>query len=175
MEIDLVKGGQSVMLVTLGRPVGKLAKQGVSLTVSVKAHPAVEEFMAGLLPEEPPTPANLYGRSWVPLDTRPLSFYALPLELTAGITAYSLDRPCQQLLAPSNLSFLRLVGITEGVSFGIKGVPLRHDRLTEMREAIGIAARAFWRDFIKPVDVTVALVTQEFEKPLLVAQDYHGG
>jgi hypothetical protein len=54
-------------------------------------------------------------------------------------------------------------------------VPLRHDRLTEMREAIGIAARAFWRDFIKPVDVTVALVTQEFEKPLLVAQDYHGG
>jgi len=62
-----------------------------------------------------------------------------------------------------NLSFLRLVGISEpeGVSFLIKSVHSRSG-LKKLVDLIQTAQNMFYQDYIKTVEYTVTTATQAF-------------
>ena len=60
-----------------------------------------------------------------------------------------------------NISFLRLVGISEGgVTFGVRGV-YSTERLHRLRDVISLATRKFYIDYLRPVDMSVVISTQE--------------
>ena len=60
-----------------------------------------------------------------------------------------------------NISFLRLVGISEGgVTFGVRGV-YSTERLHRLRDVISTATRKFYIDYLRPVDMSVVISTQE--------------
>ena len=61
-----------------------------------------------------------------------------------------------------NLSFLRLVGISEGagVTFAVRGVHT-YEALTQMRESLGEAYKRFYRTYMKPICMSITVSTSE--------------
>lgn len=160
----------SAIRVTLSHSV-KYAKQGVGVVMTVAAHPSVEELFKGLTPDEPMDVIN-YGRNWIPLEGHPLNVYMMPGVLTGPQGGYRLDRPGFNLNVgdpyedPSymmNLSFLRLVGISQGtgVRLGLQGT-YNMTSLRDLQQRLSVACRAFYVDHMKPVDLIVGVYTQEY-------------
>ena len=154
MEDAVTKGGVCRILVTLHRT-------HLGVTVNVKTHPDVEEFMRALGNGE----SNLvgaYGRYWKPLE-RPLYVYSMNEHLASSdlYDLNSIGLPLE-MNAKINLSFLRLVGVSEGagVSFSLRGVYSR-DGLQSLLHAITTTGKQFYIDYIKPVHLTVMVSTQE--------------
>lgn len=62
-----------------------------------------------------------------------------------------------------NMSFLRLQGIsTQGIAFAFGGV-FKSDDALRFVEDIKLAARTFYLNFLKPVNVIITLSTQELK------------
>ena len=61
-----------------------------------------------------------------------------------------------------NISFLRLVGISEGngVTFGIKGIHTE-PMLRKLKDQLYDEIKKFYVKFMKPIDLTVTMVVQE--------------
>lgn len=172
-EVAVVsKGGETRIMVELQREVHRSGKEGVTVRLNVKAHPIVEAFMRDLGKGET-VEVGAHGRYWVPCDKeKPLIAYdlSMPLEVTRtpSGTALTLERLGQPLSERVdryefiNLSFLRLVGVSEGagVSFHLKGVyPL--ETLKKIRDQISEASTTFYIAYMKPLNLSVIVSTQE--------------
>lgn len=182
-EANILKRGENVLAFSLHRsPVG--------ISMTVKAHNAIEEFMRKNSGAEIQTvKVASVGRYWEAKGKEPLTAYRLveklqpdPQDNVRWSLEHGLgdpliivpqrddgelrrDGPPTGLLTLKggtvNLSFLRLVGISEGagVSFGIKGVQSL-EALQDTKDRIGTAFRAFYVQYLKPVDLTVNISTQ---------------
>jgi len=140
------------------------------IQLSVKVSPEVEEF-ARTISDGQIVNVKMVGRHWrTAEDAKPLQFYNLAEEYSRTLVneplGYRLDAIGQPLFDPEsgaiNLSFLRLVGISEGagVTFTIRQVSSL-DGLRQMRDALGKAGTKFYRDLIRPVDLPISISTQE--------------
>lgn len=172
---EVTKGGLTPITATLSRN-----KFGTSLRI--KAIPEVERFMASLSTMGEPVDVRTMGRYWEPLDKDPadpktckrLMAYRQDFQLdpiSAGDLRLNLDALGQPISSKDmdvdryrtslNLSFLRLVGISEGagVRFGVKGV-FSMDELVKLHDQLAQGLRTFYIHYMRPVDLTVHVSTQ---------------
>lgn len=199
--VTLIKGGEVCIEAILHRST-------TGLTLNVRAHPAVEDFVRSMGTGEV-TDIRMHGRHWVPADGRvngnrrnppgeqgPLMIYQLSVNpglipLEDG-TAFRIDKPGWQLndvkdqedqeAAPAaggrrfvmpttqqvyyktvtNLSFLRLVGISEGagVKFGVDGV-FTTEEVDRLASRIQLSARRFYVQYMKTITQMVTVSRQE--------------
>jgi hypothetical protein len=171
--IETAKRGETVIRTTIERsPSG--------LTVQIQTHPSVEAFMRGLgdgLTQD----VRASGRLWQPLGPNDPGLVAYNMTTLLGpFTSYDgsmvrMDQVGNSLLgggggAPSsvNLSFLRLLGTSEGngVTFVLKGSVMSTDALANLRDKIGRAQDALYKMYLLPVNFTTMLITQELRLPL---------
>ena len=183
-DINMVKRGESCISMTFRRSMG-------GLTLSVKTHPAIEEFFRNISTGEQVDVRSL-GRHWVGItkDTQLMAYnLAEPIpiiQLDASRRA-RFDWLARQLLTPTgsgappgdgllhaadtprsggldvNLAFLRLVGIGDGagITFSVKGV-YSESAMQSLRDNIAEAGKRFYQIYMKPVNLNVAIVTQEW-------------
>lgn len=195
--VTLIKGGETCIQVILHRSTA-------GLTINVRAHPAVEDFVRSMGTGDV-TDIRLMGRHWVPADGKvngnkrnptgeqgPLLIYNLAINpgimgLEDG-TAFRIDKPGWQLNDPvedpadggngrralqidpytmkyktvTNLSFIRLVGISEGagVKFGIDGV-FTTDGVQTLADRIKASSRRFYIQYMKSITEVVTVSRQE--------------
>lgn len=169
---SLVKGGETRIMIELRRIPRKV--DGIGVRINVKLHPLVEEFMRDLGHGEK-VEVGAFGRHWASLDrATPLLAYdlAYPLEVakTQSGLALALDRLGSPLSERDgrdrydtiNMSFLRLVGSSEGsgASFLLKGV-YSTEGLKRTRDQITEAAFQFYVSYLKPINLAVMVSTQE--------------
>lgn len=171
-EFNMVKRGESCVSLSFRRNMA-------GLSLSVKTHPGIETFFRSLSTGEFSDVTGI-GRHWIPIGGVPLRIHNLVEQVpTISIEAgrrIRFDRPGQQLLAPSgatspdgvplqdvNLSFLRLIGISEGagVTFTVRGV-YSEQAVNQMRDTLAEAAKKFYQTFMKPINLTVSIVTSEW-------------
>lgn len=176
LEAAVVKRGETCVITTLSRT-------ALGLSLRVKAHPALELFMRGLAsPDAPPVEVSLTDRYWVSATKQPLLAYRLGTPLPSiinpatGAPFFTLDRLSRPLLddtdsegrsrgdVPINLSYLRLIGISEGagVVFHIRGV-YSLDALRTIQEKLVDAQQQFYINYIRPVNLSVIVSTQEVQ------------
>lgn len=160
IEAAVLKRGETVTRVRFQRsPVG--------LKITCWAHPAVEDLMRSWGTGEIQA-VTAHGRNWEPLRDPLKGVYHLGTN--PGVCPYDgghyrLDRVGQPLIDPDgcvNLSFVRLIGVSEGegVSFSLKGVHTL-EAIRDMGERIKLASRRLYINYMKPVDLTVTVSTQE--------------
>jgi len=149
----------------------------VGCIVHVVADPSVEEFMRNASRDVANDDPALYDSRWYPLSNGPLHMYKVSGE-SLGVRGYdySLDYPGSDLQIQrkvrsdmglsemkliSNLSFLRLVGISkpEGVKFGVFGA-FGEEHLHKVSNKLLQATKLFLKDFIVPVDVSWQIVSK---------------
>lgn len=174
MDVELIKRGETCIMTSFTR--SSYVNSKVGLTLTVKTHPNVEDMMRGMGTATPIDVSTL-GRHWVQKGKDPLLVYDLTVaECMGGLGnaphLYRLDRPGYPMwdfdqglrYNVINMSFLRLVGISEGsgVSFGVRGV-ISYDHVKQVAAAVENASRAFYMSYMKPIDVTVVVSTQEVE------------
>lgn len=176
-SVDLIKRGESCINLAFRRTMG-------GLTLTVRTVPGVEDFFRGLSADAPVDVRGL-GRYWTGLDpTQPLMAYNLaePIPIIQLdqykqarfdwlarqlVNGGSNDEPLRSTSGKTvqqvNMSFLRLVGIGEsnGVTFRIKGL-FSDDAALAMRDDVGIAAKKFYQTYMRPLNLSVAVVTQEW-------------
>lgn len=128
------------------------------LLVRVKTKLVVEEFMRGL-GDGSSDPVEVYDRYWLGKNLR-----VYKLSRRIGGDLYRVDAPGKGLMeegaSMSNLSFLRLVGVSEGVEFVVKDVYSTELR-RQIRDKVGESFRRLVEDYIKPVRVTLIVSGQE--------------
>lgn len=168
LDASVVKSGETPIEIYLSR------RAEIGLRVQVKTFPQIEEYMRNL-GTGTHIQVELSGRHWRPLkkDGAPLMAYDLMEKL--GDKDYLLDSLGQPLFNPNNdgvhmpnippnISFLRLVGVSEGpgVSFQLRGV---FSETAERELAIRLqkAATQFFLDYIRPVDFIVKVSMQEIK------------
>lgn len=167
----LVKGGETVIQTNLRRTAD-------GLTLTIRTHPRVEQFLAALGAGAPIEDAGIYNRYWNPANgVKGLPVHGLSPDKTIqgwinvdNRLSYRLDRPGGPLYERNqdtgilglNLSFLRLVGTSEGggQSFTVKGV-YSTEQLQTLRMQLMSACQHFYVSYLKPVNVTVLVSTQE--------------
>lgn len=177
-ETTIVKRGETVLQFTLSR-------HQIGLAMRVKAHPLIEDFIRSMSgPEVSTLDVKASGRHWHPLmfDSKEVDgkLVKVPKVLTAyrftstpakeqGFTLDYLGSPL--IINPAedgprtplvNLSWLRLVGISEGlgITFGVKGVQ-SYDAMVIMKDQIAEGMKVFYTKYLKPADLTVTIATQE--------------
>lgn len=170
--LEIIKRGETNLTISLYR-------SAAGLTVSVKAHPVIETLMRGLGNGEQ-VDTRLSGPYWRPVhsDGPLLRVYNIgndtfPVFMLDGGGSCSMTRVGMPLLEPRtapdgrmqnsvNLSFLRLVGISEGtgVVFNVRGVHT-YEALTKMKDQLGEAYKQFYRMYMKPVQMDIVVSTQE--------------
>lgn len=183
-DINMVKRGESCISMTFRRSMG-------GLTLSVKTHPAIEEFFRNISTGELVDVRSL-GRHWTgqTKDT-PLMAYNLaepvPIIQLDSTRRARFDWLARQLLTPTggappddgslrvaapglghggldvNLAFLRLVGIGDGagITFSVKGV-YSEAAMQILRDNIAEAGKRFYQIYMKPVNLNVSIVTSEW-------------
>lgn len=157
---EINKSGETFLQTILER-----SKQGLRLTVY--ASPRLEQFMASINDGAEFVQTRLYGREWLFSDLKFGAAYNTPGEdftgpkyTSGGKFSYRLDQLGKPLIFKDdmngnrcvNLSFLRLVGISEGngISFEIKGVRTQ-DGIKELSTAIAQACKSFYDQYIRDV------------------------
>ncbi len=177
LEAKLMKRGENVIWTTLRRA-PSLIDSGIGLTVTVKVHPAIEDFVRSLGTGEE-LAVRTYGRHWIPLlGDKPFLVHDLAAEFDPGVClldskhSYTLNKIgwpiSEQTAMPHgtadilNLSFIRLVGASEGagVRFGIRGV-FTLEATEKLARQIEQASKAFYIAYMKPIDITVVTSIQE--------------
>lgn len=164
---SVIKGGETCIDFSLER-----SSEG--LKAIIKASPRVEEFMKGLGTEGELIQVSGVNRFWVPSKgNSPLTAYSLNSKIEEygknPDSEFHIDRLGAPLIEPIpdyrkervNLSFLRLVGISEGmgVPFYVRGVYSK-DMVNKMLDQIGIGLRRLYIDFIRPMNVNVQISLQ---------------
>ena len=183
-RIEISKQGETSLMMTLRR-------SSSGLVVTVKAHPAVEAFMKGLGNGDSQS-THLSG-PWWKLATRRdeggkkddsgkgyvyvyhmnVEVPRLPLESGDQV---ALNVPGGPLLIDDgtgrnksivNLSFLRLVGISEGagITFFVKGVHSL-EQLEKAHKLIGEGYKKFFRNYMLPVKMDIIVSTQAQSLPI---------
>lgn len=182
-EATVIKSGEVCIQVQLSR--GVRADKTSGLTVSVQALPRVEDFIRSLGTGET-TDVRTIGRHWSPIEKEGhLLVYNLNTNIgiqSQSYSPYRIDRPGWPILEAAhggqpmhlaNLSFLRLVGISEGpgVSFGVKGVfTLEH--LRQMRDLVMEASRQFYISYLKPVQLSYQVIPDQTGRiPMVSGQE----
>jgi len=146
------------------------------LTLTVKLLPKVEEFIRGLGSGEVFSVRTM-GRHWLPVGGQDLMVY--DLNFNPGILptdaggAFRLDRPggviLESEMTPTghtrdvvNVSFLRLVGASEGsgVTFAVQGV-FTDTAVKAMGAQVEAAEKKFFVSYMKPFNLAVMVCTQE--------------
>lgn len=163
-EMSLSKGGELLLQTQIQRSKG-------GLSVTVRTSPVIEDMMAQMS-EVAPRNVLEFGRYWQ--SPTELQVYGLTADLgglkgVTGTLGYRMDRPSQALDLPLdrhmpgltivNLSFLRLVGASEGVSFTLNQVYSR-DGVADLCKKIEEATRHFYIQYLKPVDMRIMVMTQ---------------
>lgn len=167
-QVNVSKGGETKYRFNLNR-----SKMG--LNFSIWAHPDIEEGFRLISEGTQPLEVGVFGRSW--RSTQPLLAYdtsACVIKGGANDPRFSIDYLGQPLFIPDgrgpgglggvvNLSFLRLIGISEGegVKFAIKGVVFGEEQITKLQIDIAEALKVFHRTFMKPINVTLFVTSQE--------------
>jgi hypothetical protein len=163
---NLVKGGENVIRISLLR-----TAKGVRL--SAKAHEVIESFFKAQTGET--YDVREFGLSWQ--SDKTLQVWHIASNeggVKEGPRAYYFNHPGGPLMSKDgerlsatpidaiNLSFLRLKGISEdsGVSFDVRGA-FSLPYLQKLAERIVLASQQFYIDYLKPVDITVTVNTQE--------------
>lgn len=154
---SFVKGGQTPIEVSLRRT-------GVGVEISVKILPEIEDFMKQLGGGRQ-VRVESYGRHWIPRTKGTLlQAYDLDEQIEPSREMYRMDLLGSPISVDgyTNLSFLRLVGASEGIGAGffIKGV-YSLDALRTMKTNISVTARQLFIDYIRPIDMIVKVSTQE--------------
>lgn len=135
--------------------------KGIRLTV--RAAKDIEEHFREQLNDS--DRVNDFGRIWV---GQGLSIWNLAAPVGTqfiGGQGYTIERPGMSLLTGDeivNISFLRLVGISEpqGVTFEIRGA-FSVSYVQNLVRKLTTAAKAYYAEFLKPINVTISMVTQE--------------
>lgn len=143
------------------------AKSFIGATLSVKALPLLEDFLKSLGSGEK-QPVDAFGKQWAHLPGEPeLKVYELSKTLSP-LSNISLELPGQSLEFRDkqtlggkmiiNLSFLRLVGISDGagLTIGLKDVYTKED-LIKLHNDLGRAMKLFCDEFLCPVDLTCTI------------------
>jgi hypothetical protein len=159
-EVAVVKGGETCIMISLQRT-------AAGLSVNTKVHSRVEEFMR-INNQDNKVDVRTMTRNWKSQGDKPLYAYIGGERfgnIALGEGAYNIDQIGGNLMLPNNtlnMSFLRLVGISEGagVTFTIGGV-YSNDSLENLKRILQKAARKFYVDYLRPIDVTVTVSTQE--------------
>ena len=174
VEEELVKSGEQLIRISLRRsPIGH--------TLSVWAHPVIEKYFASM--SSGVSAVTEYGRNWVKRKNTPaLEAYTFdrsspqqlaimespsgPVSLSSIgepllFNEYGEDRPGRGREV-INLSFIRLVGISEadGRSFDFRFVGT-DEALQALAKKLRDAAKTFYLSYLKPVDVTVSVTIQK--------------
>jgi len=143
-----------------------LQRTAAGVKVVVKTVPEVEAFMRDL-GHGNTSDVALNGRYWRAVQKgQPIQAYSMtePIDTSGGAIPYRLDLLGYPLNHDGyvNLSFLRLVGSSEGIgaSFFLKGV-YSLSGLRNMRDQLVPAAKQFYVDYMKPVDLIIKVSTQE--------------
>lgn len=155
---NLVKGGEQMLQISLRR-----STKGV--TVSVKTHPLIENFFRQQGGET--IRVNEMGREW---HGKNLVAYLTPPTgtINGAAVSFTVDELGRSLVRTDgrvevvNISFLRMVGVSEGegITFEIRGAfSLKY--IQNLANKLVQASRQFYIDFLRPVDVTVTVNTQE--------------
>lgn len=164
IDASLDKQNEHLVNITLHR-----SRKGLSMTI--RAIPAIEDLMREWGTGER-QPVLAHGRNWIAPEGSVLEVWQLsqaigPLPYDGGV--YSIERPGQLLIVEGvsldgrstseviNLSFLRLVGLSEGVTFKIAGV-YTPDWLEEVGTKIKKATSRFWRTYMKDATIDVQLI-----------------
>jgi hypothetical protein len=173
---DMVKRGESTIRMLIRRSMG-------GLTMTVKIHPEVEKFFRDNSAGEP-YDVRASGRHWTNLDKdTPLYAYQLadpiPIIQLDGARRVRFDKLGAPLItqngggdAPAglrvattdiNMGFLRLIGAGEdsGKTFRIRGV-FSDPAVEEIRDFTGEAAKKFYQTYLRPINLSVNIVTQEW-------------
>ena len=167
---EVKKGGNIVFAMTLGR-----SKVGQRL--EIRASPDVVEWMRAQAEGDTAEVAGL-DRYWTPVNKEhPLVCWMIPQQpiFAAGELTYTLNRPGAPLILDGgrrevddfgrvvggvvNISFLRLVGLTEGVTFDIHGPAITPDGLKDLAAKLRRCMRQFYADFLLPVELDIVIST----------------
>jgi hypothetical protein len=160
---NLVKSGEQMVQLSLRR-----SAKGVIL--NVKTHPLIETFFREQANEQ--LNVQEFRNEWTPLSKEaPLIVWHTTQNagvVKGGNVHYRTDRPGDSLVNSDggsevvNISFLRLVGssLDGGVAFEVRGAySLKY--LQTLAGKLVQASKQFYIDFLKPVDITVTINTQE--------------
>lgn len=163
----IAKRGEQIFNLSFRRLDGKLS-------VYIKAHHTLADLLkswgsgvsGGLL--------DYGGRNWIfrdkpwPLVWDLSSTFDRPMSYGDGF--FTLSSPGQELYVPPeicgtpggivNISYLRLVGIENGIEFELPGV-FSVSLLKETQEKSTKAVKRLYVDYLLPLDLTAQVVTQE--------------
>lgn len=153
---QIVKGGICWVELSIGRT-------SKGLEVWVKAVPEIEQFCKAQS-DSKKDGVEVYARGWI--SDKPLEAYRFKANLAEQ--GYSLIYVGGSLDVQTsedgrvNLSFLRLVGISEpeGVKFTVAG-PFSREYLDRIGQGIIQQLRTFVRDYIVPVQVNLRISSTE--------------
>lgn len=162
MDANVIKSGEIIIQT-------RLQRNSDGLTIECRAHPRIEDFFRAQSNDS--SPVGNYGRHWISKEPLRVHSPIMPLDyirLDDGnyVTADRVGQPIMEgRERPNdtiNLSFLRLVGISEGsgIRFGLKGV-YSLDALKKLKEQLQQAERRFYLEFMRPIDMTITMSGQE--------------
>ena len=139
--------------------------------VYVKADPSVEEMMEGISIDGTSQQASDYGRYWSKSKDQDdtLRVYEVEMPRGFGHGIYTLNQVSSALCPPSsdddqdpyavaltNLSFLRLVGIKDGVRFQSDEM-LSRQAVESLAKRINSALRVFFEDFMREFSLNIVV------------------
>lgn len=164
MELDtsLSKRGELCISSTIQR-----SRKHNGLLVRVKTVPPVEALFRDWTQEGEGeiNSVSAYGRHWAPVDGADLRIY--PMRPSPGIimgdeVQFRLDTPGFPLMEGKvvNLSFLRIVGISEGpgVEFVVKGVTST-EWIEQVGKKIQAAQKMLYLTYLRPVTLHLSVFT----------------
>ena len=164
---EVVKGGVTVIHTGIYR---SLIKFPQGIMINVKAVKGVENFME-MLGSGRQIDVDVSGRHWRALQGETLKVYELTTPIAAEGSKHEVDFRLDRVGYPliddtdlANLSFLRLVGISEGagVWFGLKCV-LSLDEMRDIRDKLAKVERQFYINYMRPVDLSIQISTGELQ------------
>jgi hypothetical protein len=143
------------------------------LVVTVKTAPEIEEYF-NTISNGQKALVSTHGRLWQCVE-EPLAAYVIPqgmgdLNALVNKKFYTLNSLGGQMLfnvhSPDdcvNLAFIRLVGASEGAGkeFRIRNAIFSLPGLKKIRDLCAEAQRDFYINYMRPVDLTVTISTQE--------------
>jgi hypothetical protein len=153
---DFAKSGEQKLQITIRR-----GSKGIRVTI--RAAKEIEEHFREQVNDA--ERVNDFARAWVGSGLSVWSLSAPVGSQAIGGQLYTIERPGQSLLAGDdvvNISFLRLVGISEpqGVTFEVRGA-FSVTFVQNLVRKLTTAAKAYYTEFLRPINVTISMVTQE--------------
>ncbi len=161
MESSVLQKGEKVLLIRLDQK-----KEGIELYA--QAHPMVESFFKEMSVKEQEVSGQGNGLWYNPTGGS-LRLYSLSGQRGSFTNPnYTFEYPGYSLTAEEvglnhtcvNLSFLRIKGITDGITLGIKTVMSLSGR-REYRDMVHMGMKRFVRDFLVPVTLELEIRVED--------------